>query len=311
MGLQDDFFSGNLSEQNVILSKTKRYSSYGKDFILLDNPAYQYHNFEPYKLDKVAVIYCRKGTAEGSVNLIPYQCKAGGMLVVLSDHIVESNYVSEDFEGTHVFMSSGFLNRLNIGDSYKFYDVVERNPYVQLDQRACSTIENYFDMCHGILEYKDLNPNTEEALRLLTKLLFLMMGWFIHQDAYKQSVTDRGSEIVLEFMDLVKKNYAEHRDVQFYSDKMNMTAKYLSAVIKKTSGKTPLEWIENYVILDAKAQLSSTRNTVQQISYNLRFPSQSFFGRYFKRVTGVSPSEYRASARIHGKALSEAPSQAD
>lgn len=70
---------------------------------------------------------------------------------------------------------------------------------------------------------------------------------------------------------------------------------HLSSVVKKTSGKTPLEWIENYVILDAKAQLSSTMNTVQQIAWNLNFPSQSFFGRYFKRIIGMSPSDYRAN----------------
>ncbi len=62
--------------------------------------------------------------------------------------------------------------------------------------------------------------------------------------------------------------------------------------------------VDGHVILDAKAQLSSTLNTIQQITYNLNFPSQSFFGRYFKRSTGVSPSEYRASARRHGTNIS-------
>jgi len=300
MAKHDDFFSGDLSAQNVNLADTEWYSSFGKDFVILHNPSYHYQNHQPYKLEQVAIIYCEKGYAEGSVNLTPYSLRPGGMLVVLSDHITESHHVSEDFEGTHVFMSERFLGRLDIGDSYKFYESVEHKPYIQLDERSCKAIESYFNMCHSMLEYKDENPNTEEALRLLTKLLFLMMGWFIHKDAFTQSVADRGSETVHNFLELVKKNYTEHRDVEFYAGKMNMTAKYLSAVVKKTSGRTPLEWIENYVILDAKAQLSSTLNTIQQITYNLHFPTQSFFGRYFKRATGQSPSEYRASVRRHG-----------
>jgi len=299
MANHDDFLGGDLSANNLNLAETGRYSSFGKDFVILQNPSYRYQNHHPYKLDQVAIVYCRKGSGRGSVNLNPYNLKPGGMLVILSDHIVESYEVSRDFAGTHVFMSERFLSRLDIGDSYKFYDSIERNPYIQLDERSSSAIENYFNMCHSMLEYKDENPNTEEALRLLTKVLFLMMGWFIHKDAFAKDIADRGSEKVNQFLTLVKKNYSEHRDVEYYAVKMNMTAKYLSAVVKKTSGKTPLEWIENYVILDAKAQLSSTLNTIQQITYNLNFPSQSFFGRYFKRATGMSPSEYRASVRKH------------
>ena len=304
MAKLDDFFSGDLSAQNVNLTETGWYSSFGKDFVILHNPVYRYQNHQPYKLDQVAMIYCEKGMAKGSVNLTPYCLKPGGMLIVLSGHIMESYEVSEDFAGTHIFMSERFLSRLDIGDSYKFYDAVERNPYIQLHGRACDAMEKYFDMCHAMLEIKEDNPNTEEALRLQTKVFFFMMGWFLHQEAFSQTLSDRPSDTMGRFLNLVKKNYQEHRDVEFYAGTMNMTAKYLSSVVKKTSGKTPLEWIENYVILDAKAQLSSTMNTVQQIAWNLNFPSQSFFGRYFKRIVGMTPSDYRANVREH-KSFSE------
>lgn len=307
--MHDDFFSGDLSAQNLILAETEWYSFFGKEFVILHNPSYRYQNNQPYKLNQVTVIFCEKGDARGSVNLIPYSLKPGGMLIVLPGHIMESYEVSEDFEGTHIFMSELFLSRLDIGDGYKFYDEVERNPYIQMDQRSSEAIEKYVVMCRAMLEFKDENPNTEESLRLLTKLFFLMMGWFLHQKAFSQSLSDRPSDTVGRFINLVKKHYHEHRDVEFYAGEMNMTAKYLSAVVKKTSGKTPLEWIENYVILDAKAQLSSTMNTVQQITYNLHFPTQSFFGRYFKRVVGVSPTDYRAEARRRVHKLAESQSK--
>jgi len=90
----------------------------------------------------------------------------------------------------------------------------------------------------------------------------------------------------------------EHRDVGFYADKMNMTAKYMTTLVKKASGKSALQWIEDYVILEAKAQLTSTVNTIQQIAFDLNFPSQSLFGRYFKRAVSMSPSDYRATHRV-------------
>ncbi len=69
----------------------------------------------------------------------------------------------------------------------------------------------------------------------------------------------------------------------------------MSTIIKQTSGKTAGDWIDDYILLEAKALLKSTNMTIQQISDELNFPSQSFFGKYFKRLTGVSPKEYRKS----------------
>jgi AraC-like DNA-binding protein len=64
-------------------------------------------------------------------------------------------------------------------------------------------------------------------------------------------------------------------------------------VIKENSNMSATEWIDNSVILEARAMLKSTNMTIQQISEELNFPSQTFFGKFFKRVVGVSPKEYR------------------
>jgi len=84
-----------------------------------------------------------------------------------------------------------------------------------------------------------------------------------------------------------------HRSVEFYADKLSLTPKYLTTVVRETSGKTAHDWIIEYVILSAKALLKSTNITIQEISDRLNFPSQSFFGKYFKQQTGMSPVEYR------------------
>jgi AraC-like DNA-binding protein len=102
--------------------------------------------------------------------------------------------------------------------------------------------------------------------------------------------------ILLErFMKLVQENFREQRDIGFYADKLCLTPKYLSKILKDNSGSSASEWIDNHVVLEAKALLKSTNMTIQQISEELNFPSQSFFGKYFKRVVGVSPKEYRES----------------
>ena len=81
------------------------------------------------------------------------------------------------------------------------------------------------------------------------------------------------------------------RSIQFYADKMCLTPKYISGMIKTYSGKCALDWINDYVVIEAKMMLRYT--TVQEISNSLNFPTQSAFGKYFKQQVGVGPKQYR------------------
>ena len=97
------------------------------------------------------------------------------------------------------------------------------------------------------------------------------------------------------FMTLVAENFKTQRDIGFYADKLCVTSKYLSTMLKQETGMTALDWIEKHVVLYTKSCLSSTSMTIQEISDDLDFPSQSVFGKYFKRVEGISPKAYRQS----------------
>ena len=79
----------------------------------------------------------------------------------------------------------------------------------------------------------------------------------------------------------------------FYAERLNITAGYLSTLTSSVSGRTASEWIDSFVILEAKIMLTSTNMTIQQISYELHFPSQTFFGKYFKDKVGCSPTQYQ------------------
>ncbi len=81
--------------------------------------------------------------------------------------------------------------------------------------------------------------------------------------------------------------------MSFYADKLFVTSKHLSAVLKEISDKTAGEWIDQRVILEAKLLLRSTGLNIQEISAKLNFANQSFFGKYFKHLTGMSPRDYR------------------
>jgi AraC-like DNA-binding protein len=131
-----------------------------------------------------------------------------------------------------------------------------------------------------------------EVARYLTLAFFYGAGAYLHKVEDNREKTHY--EAVLEkYLKVVQDNYKEQRGLEFYADKLCVTSKHLSKVIKETSGKPANDWIDELVALEAKALLKSTNMTIQQISDELNFPSQSFFGKYFKRVAGVSPSEYK------------------
>ena len=96
----------------------------------------------------------------------------------------------------------------------------------------------------------------------------------------------------------MQKNFKEERFLDFYANELSITPKHLSRTVKSQTGFTAVEWIERYVILEAKVMLKSSNMTIQQIADELNFPSQSFFGKYFKKNIGVSPKEYRNTRNI-------------
>lgn len=104
--------------------------------------------------------------------------------------------------------------------------------------------------------------------------------------------TSRQVNVFDNFMNLLNEFCTEKREVQFYASKLGITPKYLSAVTIEYSGKNASSWIDEYVITKAKNLLREQQYNIKEVSEILNFPSQSFFGRYFKRITGISPKQF-------------------
>lgn len=126
---------------------------------------------------------------------------------------------------------------------------------------------------------------------------FYGFGYYYHNiGKLRNDRSDNGTRLLNEFIDLVGRNYRMERKVSYYAMVMGLTPEYLSLAIKSASGKTPKEWIESFVLSEAKILLRNDSVSIRNISEILNFPTQSFFGKYFKRHIGKSPKEYRDTA---------------
>jgi len=266
------------------------------DIILLDKPiissAFQY----PFKVDVTTIIICIRGTTEGSVNLKPYTTNGACLFTILSGQIMEYQSVSEDFTGLFIIMSDKFTESLmtNASERLPLSISVRNNPVTPLNEKALDGVIQYFEMLKRIIQEKN-HPFRLEVVRYLT--LALIYGTIVefHQLGNNRKIS-RQETLAEKFMNLVRTHYKVERKLEFYANNLCVTAKHLSKVIKETGGKSANDWIDEHVTLEAKALLKSTNLTVDQISEELNFPSQSFFGKYFKRVTGMSPGEYKGTA---------------
>ena len=271
------------------------FDSIGDEFVLLENPTISSVSSYPVKSEMAIAVICVKGTMEGKLNLNHFTAKAPCLFIVLIDQILQFDHFSEDFEGRFIMMSKSFLENLsvNIQVSVPLFLSVHDNPWIPLSEEDLGAMTDYYRIIQKAVQSRD-NPNRIETIRHLTLAFFYGTGYQYHN--FPEKTEQSKQEILVgKFLNLVRANYKVQRSVNFYADKLFLTPKYLSRVIRQNSGKTAGDWIEDYVILEAKALLKSTNMTIQQIADELNFSTQSFFGKYFKRRVGLSPKEYRSS----------------
>lgn len=109
----------------------------------------------------------------------------------------------------------------------------------------------------------------------------------------KRVYVSRQEDLFSQFMKLLSDHITSERSITYYASQLCITPKYLSTVIKLVSGKTPTDWIREKLIDEMKYRLCHSQSTIKEIAFQLHFPNNSFFGRYFKAATGVSPARYR------------------
>lgn len=248
----------------------------------------------PHKIQKVTHIVIRKGVISCLMDFRSYTLPAPAMAIFLPGQVVESIETSEDFDGFGMVMPVDFTDSLNLPVSLQERLSLKNNQFYDISEDVLDVLTSCYRQVSSIMK-QETNPYREEIIRHLFSAHYYGLGYYLHGIQSQQSAMTGQQELCERFIDLVADHFKTEREIGFYADKLCITKKYLSSLLKQETGMTALEWIERYVVLYAKSCLSSTSMTIQQISDELDFPSQSVFGKYFKRVEGLSPKAYRQS----------------
>ncbi|MBR4651606.1 MAG: AraC family transcriptional regulator [Prevotella sp.] len=219
------------------------------------------------------------------------------VMVITDESVVDNIAFSDDFDGFGIFISYKMLHDVLSDVSYMsdLFLLSHNHPVFDIQDEEIEIAKQYFD----IITKRILMPKhrfRKDVIRLLIlSLLYDFNNAFdkvVNQPQKKDKQT-RGERIFVEFVQLVENNFRAQRQVQWYAKQMGITPKYLSEVISTVSRRTPNEWIDKFVTTEIRNQLRHTNKKMSEIASDMNFPSQSFFGKYFKENVGVTPSDYR------------------
>lgn len=244
-----------------------------------------------------AICICLQGSGNFVINNTSYHVGKGSMITILPNTIVGNIDSTDDFVGYIVGVNTNYLAVMQMNDMVKSYVNIMNNPVLALTEEQVNKIIELGEMLKRKREDSE-HPFCQEICKsLLSVLCYEIYAIYRQNIRFDLQPRTRQGALCQEFLALVEKYAVEHRDMGFYADKLCITPKYLSVVIKKISGYSPAEWLNRKVILYAKTLLTNSDMTVQQISAELHFPNPSFFGQYFKRHEGITPKQYRNQNR--------------
>lgn len=244
----------------------------------------------PHIMENYTLTICHSGESSGSCNLRQCTIKKGVFSINMPGQIIHYEAVSQDFSCTAIMLSPTFMSSLGFPYNFEINRLIEANPVTSLSENEYTACLGYCRMVTAIIK-----SNHRFKLEMIKHLTCAYLYGFAHCVIDRTPLEPPAAEDVLmgKFFDELKKNYRQSRSVRFYADKLCVTPGYLATATKRATGRTVSEWISKYVVLEAKALLNRNDISVQQISYRLNFPNQSFFGKCFKKATGHSPNEYR------------------
>lgn len=249
----------------------------------------------PFIADRTIAIILKIGSLNLSIDMKEYHIESPCMVTILPKQTFKLFDCTEDLDGSTIMMSNNFLNGM-FSEYSAFSNLrrqIEINPITSMVGKARmeKAFYQYLDMLENLVKSED-SPYKLEAARHLTLSMFYGLIFALH-NLETVKPRDRQTELFYRFEKELKENYRQQREVNFYSDKLCISPKYLSSVILEQTGKSARTVIHEYVANECQALLLSTDLTIQQISSKLNFSSQGGFCKFFKRITGLSPREYR------------------
>lgn len=216
-------------------------------------------------------------------------------IIVVENHVANGVKLSDDCQGMAIMFSKEFFRQILSGIHHPSYLFMfySNHPVFKIDNQMVQELLGYRERIKYKIEDHS-HPFRRELISSLIKALIYDLGSVMYRYQQDEMGTLSRAEIIFnDFISMVEENFKQERRVSWYADKLCITSKYLSEVVKNVSKRTPTDWIDTYVTMELRVLLRTSNLSIKEISERLNFSNQSFMGKYFRERVGVSPSTFR------------------
>lgn len=256
--------------------------------------------FSHARLNALALFLVLEGEADLTVDHMPYKLIKGSFLTLMPSHTLRMIHVDEDFRGYLIAVSSSFMNDYGLfrqkNTSMLRYMEIRKNPCAVFEPSEAEVVRDQMLLVRSKIRQKDHYFYKEIMQNALAGLMLELGNIFSAKKEFTASpALSRKEDLLEQFLKLLFENCREQHGVAYYAERLFITPQYLSLILKTLTGKSANKWIDDALIMEARALLKAPQATVQQVADLLHFSDQSTFGKFFKKHMGVSPMEYRKS----------------
>ena len=246
---------------------------------------------QPYRLQEGRIAIITNGRARVLINLIEYIFRPNYISLIAPCSIIQIIETSQDFDAHMMAIEHNFLPVSGKEEFFAHFLQRKKNLLLPLTTTEQVQIENFITVMWDVLQEPVFRK--EVIQHLLAGLLYNIEYIAKNKGQSESSPLTHQNDIFQRFISLVNTYSKTERNVSFYADKLCLTPRYLNTVIRQASQQTVMDWINQSIILEAKVLLKHSNRLVYQISDELNFPNPSFFSKFFKRMTGMTPQEYQ------------------
>lgn len=231
------------------------------------------------------------GEGHTNFNLMDRHLSAGTLIYLGPGTIIDPIHFSDDLELMGIGLFADFPMPFAAGQFPSAFNGQVRDFQLPVSVEDQQTARNILETLWYLVHQKDYHRPTASSL---VAALMHHYDRLFHQQADTLAATRSREQTIFDrFIQLVNQHCRQQHQISYYADRMCLTERYLGTVIRQTSGTTAKEWIDRALITQAKVLLRHSDKSVAQISEDLNFPNPAFFSKYFKRLTAMTPLEYR------------------
>lgn len=256
--------------------------------------------------DMVGFHLCTDGNANLLINGNECQASRGTLCLINPFLFTEIVSASADCKWEMIYDNKDIFHSTSI---YIFYALPENNlfktPCIQLDERQIDEFMFFVDKIKDKQNMLGCNSNEGDSAMLRHNIILLeqaagieFISLYLRGECRSSRNMTPNETIVFNFIDSVNRNYATHRDIEWYAEQANLTTNYFSRTVRQFLGYAPVLMIKHITAAYAKMMLAQSEISIKEVATRLNFSSQFTFSRYFKSCTGMSPSEYRKTGGV-------------